>query len=102
MNTPALKSRKAHLLSLDIYRHDNIYAREDQIADQNRSSRASNEANSTALAKSFCKYKYEYARGMINLYLYTPAKSGDATDTNAVQNVDGKNKRTDEYIMVLI
>lgn len=79
---------QVHLLNLDQYLHERIYAIVDQIADPNNSLGDMDEAHCRPLAVFFRNEIYNYAHGMMMVYFSSPTKPRGTTHGNAVKTVD--------------
>lgn len=68
-----------HPLKLDHYQHKKIYARLDGIEDLGDPLRDVNDTHCRILAEMFCNYNYDYAHGMLAMYILSTVNAEGGT-----------------------
>lgn len=91
------KGDQVHLLSLDYYLYEKIYACMDRIVDPNNSLHNIDGAHCRALAESFGLYRYDYARHMMKVYYSSSLKPEGPTYATAMHEVDCMRLLKDGY-----
>lgn len=93
---------KVSPLNTDYYLQEEIYGIVDQKADQSKPLRDIDEAYCGTLARSFCSYNLDHARGMKAVYFSSTVNPEGSTYVTAVHNVDARKVLKYGYYLVIL
>lgn len=96
------KADEGQSLNLADYAHEEVSDRVDQILDPNDSLRDVDKLHCRALAQSFCDYAFEYARGLMTIYISAAVNAAGAMYATTVRHLDGKNISNDDFRKVML